>query len=112
MTYIQARWKDSLHHHALRVGLQRCPEDDYHGMCQDERCNLGAVEQVWLAGMRLLADIQPNQAPLDSPLYSVMTEGPCTPEDAGICFEHVEEFAQTVRWVEGQYRQAAPSFPV
>ncbi|BGP00754.1 hypothetical protein NBRC10513v2_000877 [Rhodotorula toruloides] len=94
-----ARWKESLHYHALRVGLQHCPEDDYHGMCKDDNCNLGAVEQVWLSGMRLIADCQPNQATLDSPFFSVMTEGP---EDAGICFEHVEDFAQTV---------SAPSAP-
>lgn len=108
----QARWKESLYHHALRVGLQHCPDTDYPGVCGDDRCNMGARERAWLEGMRRLAAIDPSQAPLNAPFFPMMDEGEWSPQDFGICSEHVRDFMDPVRWAEYEYRKKAPPFPV
>ncbi|BGO90553.1 hypothetical protein NBRC10512_005272 [Rhodotorula toruloides] len=107
-----ARWKESLYHHALRVGLQHCPDTDYPGVCGDDRCNMGARERAWLEGMRRLAAIDPSQAPLNAPFFPMMDEGEWSPQDFGICSEHVRDFMDPVRWAEYEYRKKAPPFPV
>ncbi|BGP31020.1 hypothetical protein JCM10296v2_002784 [Rhodotorula toruloides] len=85
---------------------------NYHGMCGDNRCNLDAVERIWFSAMRRLAEIDPSRAQLDAPFFPMIVEGPWSPQDFGICLEHVQDSVNTVRWVEeNQYRKKAPSFP-
>lgn len=76
----QTRWKELLYQHALRVGLRNCPDSANAATCEDgQYCNQDAFERAWLHGVRQFAEFEPSRAPLVTPFFTTMINGPYPP---------------------------------